>query len=75
MGVLARDGLHHPLAHAVPAEDLLDEHGTDDQAADPVGEQGGQWNQRGAQAVFEQRAPAGQALGASGSDEILAQHV
>ena len=60
VGVLAVDALHHPLTHAVPAEDLLDEHRPGDQAADSVGEQGGHRDQGGAQPVFEQRAPARQ---------------
>ncbi len=31
VGVLGGDALHHPLTHAVPAEDLLDEHRAGDQ--------------------------------------------
>ena len=75
VGVLGRDALHHPLAHAVPAEDLLGEHRAGDQTADAVGEQRGHRDQRRAQAVFEQRLPPGQSLGAGGADEVLAEHV
>ena len=75
VGVLGGDALHHPLAHAVPAEDLLGEHRPGHQSADAVGEQRRHRDQRGAQAVLEQRLPPGQALGAGGADEVLAEHV
>ena len=64
-----------PLAHAVPAEDLLGEHRAGEQPGDAVSEQRRHRDQRGAQPVFEQRAATGQALRPGGADEILAEHV
>ena len=64
-----------PFAHAMPAEDLLDEHRAGEHADDSVREQRRHRYQSGSQAVFEQRSPSGQALGPRGADEVLPEHV
>ncbi len=69
------DSLHEPLTHAVPAEDLLGEHRAGEQPGDAVGEHRGHRDQRRAQPMFEQRLASGQPFGASGADEVLAEHV
>ena len=73
--VVLGDRIDEVLAHAVPAENLFGEGGTDEQQRELVGEERGHRNERRAQAVLDRARADGSGPWPGGAQEIAAEHV
>ena len=73
--VLAEDGVDHRFAHARYREDVLDDEGPAQQRAHLQPHDGDEREARGSQRVTHEDAPAGQALGPGGGDEVVLQRL